>query len=162
MGKTAFLLLLIRFIVKNFGLLSWASRTSKIWNIKLQKRSRVHCQSTRLACLNSRASFAVLLKMSRKLDCSSQLKSRSLTYPNLDFPLQESSRGQVYESRVAVSYNREEACKHTISCLVYRSLGLSLLECALGKYPYDASAGPLVLMMQARSSNIYLLNLRFT
>ena len=32
--------------------------------------------------------------------------------------------------------------------LIYRSLGLTLLECAMGKYPYDASAGPLVLMMQ--------------
>ena len=39
-------------------------------------------------------------------------------------------------------------------CLVHcRSLGLLLLECAMGKYPYDASAGPLVLMMQV-SSNI--------
>lgn len=34
----------------------------------------------------------------------------------------------------------------TVEC---RSLGLSLLECAVGQYPYDASAGPLVLMMQA-------------
>ena len=31
-----------------------------------------------------------------------------------------------------------------------RSLGLSLLECASGRYPYDASLGPLQLMLQAR------------
>ena len=32
-----------------------------------------------------------------------------------------------------------------LSC---RSLGLSLLECVTGRYPFDAAAGPLVLMMQ--------------
>ncbi len=31
-----------------------------------------------------------------------------------------------------------------------RSLGLSLLECVTGRYPYDASAGPLQLMIQVR------------
>lgn len=31
---------------------------------------------------------------------------------------------------------------------VCRSLGLSLLECVTGRYPFDAAAGPLVLMMQ--------------
>lgn len=31
-----------------------------------------------------------------------------------------------------------------------RSLGLSLLECMTGRYPYDASGGPLQLMIQAR------------
>ena len=31
-----------------------------------------------------------------------------------------------------------------------RSLGLTLLECATGRYPYDASGGPLQLMIQAR------------
>ena len=29
-----------------------------------------------------------------------------------------------------------------------RSIGLTLLECALGKYPYNAAVGPLILMMQ--------------
>lgn len=28
------------------------------------------------------------------------------------------------------------------------SLGLALVECATGKYPYDASVGPLQLMIQ--------------
>lgn len=28
------------------------------------------------------------------------------------------------------------------------SLGLALIECATGKYPYDASVGPLQLMME--------------
>ena len=31
---------------------------------------------------------------------------------------------------------------------MHRSLGLSLLECATGRYPYDASGGPLQLMIQ--------------
>ena len=31
-----------------------------------------------------------------------------------------------------------------------RSLGLTLLEAATGRYPYDASGGPLELMIQAR------------
>ena len=30
-----------------------------------------------------------------------------------------------------------------------RSLGLTLLEAATGRYPYDASGGPLELMIQA-------------
>ena len=33
--------------------------------------------------------------------------------------------------------------------LLCRSLGLTLLEAAIGKYPYDASGGPLQLMIQA-------------
>ena len=32
------------------------------------------------------------------------------------------------------------------------SLGLSLIECAIGKYPYDASGGPLQLMIQVRAA----------
>jgi len=35
-----------------------------------------------------------------------------------------------------------------------RSLGLTLLECATGRYPYDASGGPLQLMIQARRARI--------
>ena len=31
-----------------------------------------------------------------------------------------------------------------------RSLGLTLLEAATGKYPYDAAGGPLQLMIQVR------------
>ncbi len=30
------------------------------------------------------------------------------------------------------------------------SLGLALIECATGTYPYDASGGPLQLMIQVR------------
>ncbi len=38
-----------------------------------------------------------------------------------------------------------------------RSLGLILLECANGKYPYDASDGPLQLMLQVPFSCLFLL-----
>ena len=42
---------------------------------------------------------------------------------------------------------------YTALChLLCRSLGLTLLEAVTGRYPYDASVGPLQLMIQVRCS----------
>lgn len=35
-----------------------------------------------------------------------------------------------------------------LMCVLCRSLGLTLLEAATGRYPYDAAGGPLQLMIQ--------------
>ena len=37
--------------------------------------------------------------------------------------------------------------------MLCRSLGLTLLEAVTGRYPYDASVGPLQLMIQVRCSS---------
>ena len=38
--------------------------------------------------------------------------------------------------------------------MLRRSLGMTLLEAGSGQYPYDASGGPLQLMIQVQSTSI--------